>query len=91
MRTLICPPTESEPEVILYRAQITMSDDTYMRLAPTLALKLCVPHVRGVYEARQPLAAEAALQLGCVVSVAQHAQHRPLGEGFSLTDLQVCT
>lgn len=66
-----------------------MDDDKYMRKAPKLALQLCASHVRGVYEARLPLASVAALQLGCVMAVAQQAQRRPLGEGFALTDLQV--
>lgn len=72
----------------MLRPQVTMSDDVYMRAAPELALKMCAQHVSGVYEARLPLAHVAALQLGCVMNVAKHAQRRPLGEGFAVSDLQ---
>ena len=65
-----------------------MSDDAYSRAAPELALDLAQKHVHAVYETRLPLGAEAARQLGCVVVVARHAQRRPLGEGFDLSDLQ---
>ncbi len=66
-----------------------MSDDTFLRSAPEVAVALMANHVHGVFEARVPLAVEAALEVGCVASVARHAQRRPLGEGFELTEIQV--
>ena len=66
-----------------------MSNDTFLRSAPEVAVALMAKHVRGVFEARTPLAVEAALEAGCVAAVARHAQRRPLGEGFDLAELQV--
>ena len=44
--------------------QVMMSHDAFLRSAEVVAVSLMAPHVRGVYEARLPLAAE--VQLLCI-------------------------
>lgn len=47
--------------------------------------------VLGVYESQLPAALQAVLQLGCCAGVARGARKRPLGEGFSLPELEMRT
>ncbi|GBF92637.1 hypothetical protein Rsub_05251 [Raphidocelis subcapitata] len=53
-----------------------------------LALQLLSAGASGVYEGQMPLRLQAALQLGCVATVAPAARGRPLGDGFDLEELQ---
>lgn len=54
-----------------------------------LALQLMSAGARAVYQGQLPLNMVASLDLGCVAAVCAEARNRQLGEGFSLSELQV--
>lgn len=71
--------------------QVVMEEGDYRAHASRLASQLLMAEVEGVYEHGIPLDLQAALQLGCVVTVAPEARSRALGEGFELTQLLMKT
>ena len=69
--------------------QVTMEDAAFSQQANQLELQLAAPHIKGVFEERLPLQWQAALQLGCVVTVAPDSRDRALSEGFAVSELLV--
>ena len=69
--------------------QVTMEDAAFSQQANQLELQLTAPHIKGVFEERLPLQWQAALQLGCVVTVAPDSRDRALSEGFAVSELLV--
>ena len=66
-----------------------MEDAAFSQQANQLELQLAAPHIKGVFEERLPLQWQAALQLGCVVTVAPDSRDRALSEGFAVSELLV--
>ena len=66
-----------------------MEDAVFSQQANQLELQLAAPHIKGVFEERLPLQWQAALQLGCVVTVAPDSRDRALSEGFVVSELLV--
>ena len=66
-----------------------MEDAAFSQQANQLELQLAAPHIKGVFEERLPLQWQAALQLGCVVTVAPDSRDRALSDGFVVSELLV--
>jgi DNA polymerase epsilon subunit 1 len=86
-----CPLQLVAQSAMFSPVQLTMPEADWQANINQLSLQLLAAGARGVYESQLPLAASAALSLGCVVTVAPAARRRPLGEGFDLHELQMRT
>lgn len=73
----------------LHTPQLSVPELEWQTRHSRISLQLMSAGARGVYEGQLPLALHAALQLGCVATVAAGARGRPLGDGFDLEELQV--
>lgn len=84
-------PTLVKPLVVcpFFALQLTVPELEWQANTNKLALQFMAGGARAVYQAQLPLQLVANLDLGCVASVTPAVRNRPLGQGFSLGELQV--